>query len=411
MIANPVMANLQNPGWLEAFARDCQSGNESLDHRLRVDQMLSLIDGILPLEACLFHQILPLSIEGSHLNLGMVNPADQAALDYVRRQVSYIQCSVVSCPIDSAWHQRMLSNYLSYAAERKAQSAQEGAEQSREEHTAATAASQITHPGDRPTFIVDSPEEITLNHRSARGLTGEQPPLQAQVASPAKSSPAQNQEVDADRLPPLQLEVQEPEVADSWEDLGRLPPKPLMAALLHRVLSEGIGRLYLERQRTGGRVLYSQNGMVRSVLSDLNLDIFQGVINELKRLTHLPLLPTRTPQQVEIERLYRQERVLIRLRLFQGPQGEEATLQVLRGAALRFYQQQQIEQLGQDALKIAQNLRTRITAMRTQAQNPLKPEANSTATLLAINTLLKDIERQIAPLIQAAQNSDRSQDP
>lgn len=75
---------------------------------------------------------------------------------------------------------------------------------------------------------------------------------------------------------------------------------------------------------------------MQSVLDDLKLDLFQSVINELKRLTHLPMLPITKTRQVEIERLYQQERVLLRLRIIPGNHGEEATLQVLRGLLSSF---------------------------------------------------------------------------
>ncbi|MDE5115316.1 MAG: hypothetical protein O4803_14130, partial [Trichodesmium sp. St15_bin1_1] len=37
-------------------------------------QIFDLIDNILPFEACLYYQILPLSIEGSRVRLGVVDP-------------------------------------------------------------------------------------------------------------------------------------------------------------------------------------------------------------------------------------------------------------------------------------------------------------------------------------------------
>jgi type II secretory ATPase GspE/PulE/Tfp pilus assembly ATPase PilB-like protein len=179
-----------------------------------------------------------------------------------------------------------------------------------------------------------------------------------------------------------------------------------MQALVQQVLSEGIGRLYFERQANSGRVLRSQDGVLQSVIDDLNLDLFQGVINELKRLTHLPLLSVTKTKQVEIERLYRQERVLLRLRIIAGNHGEEATLQVLRGAALKFYQQQQIEQLGRDALGIAQTLQQRIHAIRDRARENLAT-GSPTATLLAVSSMLKAMETQINQLLQNQEHSDR----
>ncbi|MEO0491519.1 MAG: pilus assembly protein PilB, partial [Cyanobacteria bacterium J06659_2] len=91
--------------------------NRSTDAAERVDlnQMFALIDGILPFEACLYYQVVPLSIQGSRLNLGMVDPNDRTAADYVRRLVSYINCSIVSLKISSDWHRDTLSQYLSHS--------------------------------------------------------------------------------------------------------------------------------------------------------------------------------------------------------------------------------------------------------------------------------------------------------
>jgi type II secretory ATPase GspE/PulE/Tfp pilus assembly ATPase PilB-like protein len=182
----------------------------------------------------------------------------------------------------------------------------------------------------------------------------------------------------------------------------------LMQTLLKQVLSEGIGRLYFERQAHSGKVLCSQDGVLQSVVDDLSLDLFQSVINELKRLTHLPLLPVTTTRQAEIERLYHQDRVLLRLRIIAGTHGEEATLQVLRGAALKFHQQQQIEQLGRDALGIAQTLQQRIHAIRDRSRQSLVSDSPPTATLLAVSNMLKAIETQINQLLQAHEHTDRS---
>ncbi|PSR16756.1 hypothetical protein C8255_16215, partial [filamentous cyanobacterium CCP3] len=127
---------------------DLTSGSEAVDSRLNPAQMLSLIDSILPFEACLYHEIIPLSVESSCLHLGMVNPTDTAAIDYARKQVSFIHCSVVSWPISSDWQRKMLSKYLSYAARTKPKS------QAPTSHLSPQAP-----PTDDEllTFIVDSP--------------------------------------------------------------------------------------------------------------------------------------------------------------------------------------------------------------------------------------------------------------
>lgn len=390
------MPELNAPVPSEEIGFSAQSNDEALDQRINVDQMLSLVDSILPFEACLFHQIIPLSIEAGHLNLGMVDPTDTVALDYVRRQVSYIKYSVVSCPVASDWHRQMLSKYLSYAAKVKQQKSP-----LRSGQTPAWPTSPPPANSEFATFIVDSPTDITAISAASSPSPVTHPP--APATPPVPSPPKDPQAVSS----PLQLDLDAVDADSGIGDIALMSPKALMQGLVQQVLREGIGRLYFERQAHGGKVLCSQDGVLQSVIDDLSLDLFQSVINELKRLTHLSLLPVTKTKQVEIERLYRQERVLLRLRIIAGPHGEEATLQVLRGAALKFYQQQQIEQLGRDALGIAQTLQQRIHAIRDRSGQSLPKDKPPTATLIAVSNMLRAMEAQINQLIQSQETPDR----
>ncbi|MBD1875614.1 hypothetical protein H6F75_19210 [Nodosilinea sp. FACHB-131] len=392
-------------------ALDVQSGNAAIDSRLNVDQMLSLIDSILPFEACLYHEIIPLSVESSCLHLGMVNPSDTVATEYARKQVSFIHCSVVSWPVASDWQRKMLSKYLSHASRQKAKPQPQ-----------VEALPQAQNQGDEfLTFIVDSPEDLSSDRPTPTVDSSEEP--QSDRPTPVVDS---LQEPQSDRptpdLPPapplpqppgIELESQplaltlDPILSQvPLNQLHRLPPPKLTQALLYQVLTEGIGRLYLERRSANGQVLWSRDGVVQAALKNLSLDQVQSVINELKRLTHLPLLPTAQPKQADIERLYKGERVLLRLRLMSGAHGEEATLQVLRGAALKFYQQQQIKQMGEDALGVAQTLQKRIFEIRQRARQSLTIEPPSARTLEALSQLLKMMEEQIDQIMKSSTYPD-----
>ncbi|NJL86896.1 MAG: hypothetical protein HC886_14525 [Leptolyngbyaceae cyanobacterium SM1_1_3] len=206
--------------------------------------------------------------------------------------------------------------------------------------------------------------------------------------------------------PPLHLQVESSHRASTIESLRFLAPKELMQALLSRVLDEGIGRLYFERLPDYGRVLWSKDGVPQSILDRLEADSFQGVINEFKLLTHISLIPIQKAKQVEIERLYDDTRVLLRFRVMPGSHGEEATLQVLRGAALKFYQQQQIDKLGRDALGIAQTLQQRIYEIRDRARQDLSIAATQVEALPAIVNLLKQMELEVQHILQTQLNKD-----
>lgn len=418
------------------------------------ETVFRLVDSILPFEACLYHQVIPLSLEGSRLKLGIVNLDDTAALDYVRRILAYMNCSLVPQTISLDVHHAILSAYLSHSGNKKASQAH-----NKPRHTPATDSSPNsadppkatgTRPvsSDRhtaPTLLVDSPEELlreeeatSANRRNTDTLAdnfAEAPPAIDQEASlPAPlaidvddDTPTQPLSVSDSPLysakiggfnpnltapPPVNLarpnsalpalKIQASHLNESLETLTALPAGQILQELLGRVLTGGIGRLYFQRLPDRGRILWSQNGIPQSILENLSLEKLQAVINELKALTHMPQVAVQKPKQVEIERQYQRQRLLLRLRLMPGKHGEEATLQVLRGAALKFYQQQQLTNLSRDALTIAQELQAKVDELqaRTHSYPTLSPE--QLKLLPALNEVIKNVEHQLE-LLRAIQ--------
>lgn len=551
--------------------------------------MFILIDGVLPLEACLYYQVLPLYIEGSCLYLGMVTPDDTSANDYVRRIIHYHDYSLEPLPISSDTLQTVLTAYLNYSGQKqdgmhsdptrhrshrnvKARSEHkvdqnlqqtlvvdspeelqttgfssadaqtrlpvskidEGAQEAEPASAIAPVAEElVSEPPaskpDEPLAMESPPVEVNAPRRNGKkpnGKNGKQssvPPVapppdialeatipemplhrpgitdmplvellqqltttNEEIAASDLGSPEQDQsasepsnltvasedlaatpfEVDpaaeffaavedllagtgettaagepapsngvglqgGDRptstppippipsaaptlrnplpyLPPPQyppllnplpaLELQINYLSSPVEVLSKLDSKALLQELLGRILFGGIGRLYFERQAQMGRVLWSQNGVLQSVLEHLEANIFEGIIQELKGMTDLPQQRVTEPTQVEIERLYNQTRLLLRFRFMPGEYGEEATVQVLRGAALKFYQQQQLVKLERDALSIAKQLQTKLNEIRDRARNEPSLVGAKLEALPALSQLLKSIEQQLGAL-------------
>ena len=374
------------------------------------EQMFLLIDTTLSFEACLYHQVLPLALEDSCLKLGMVNPEDTAALDYVGRILSYMNLSLVSHPIDPETHRAMLSAYLNYT--RTSQPATEQVQSALcTDSPAAEATAQLL---GEETAIADTDAESTLIWHQTEALDIQSTNQDSQIPTPAPTAPLQSndsQELNqvAQPLPLWELlpnsnlpvlEVQAAHLSSPVEVLATLPAQNLLQELLARVLAGGIGRLYFEREFSQqGRIIWSQDGDLQFVLEELPLPVFQEMINELKRLTHLSLVPVQEPLQVEIECLYNQDRLLLRLRVMPGMHGEEATLQVLRGAALKFYQQQQLSRLSRDALGIAQQLQGKLNELRERAYlNSTTLSSGQLEALPALNQLLENVDQQLKAL-------------
>lgn len=182
--------------------------------------------------------------------------------------------------------------------------------------------------------------------------------------------------LDYGALHPQALVLQTRYADRPLSELGDLPPRALIQELLQRAIEGGIGRLYFDRpERDRARILCSRDGILQAALDPLRTSTFQGVIDELKLLADLPLLPpVDKARQVEIERTYRNELLLLRLRIAPGRLGEEATLQVLRGAALKFHQRQQLAKLGHDAIDLTRQLQKKLAEM--QARATLSPDVD-----------------------------------
>jgi type II secretory ATPase GspE/PulE/Tfp pilus assembly ATPase PilB-like protein len=408
----PSPSNPSQPDNQDLSPPSAQSQGSDLSDR-ETEQMFRLIDSILPFEACLYYQFVPLCLEGRHLKLGMVTPQDPSALGYVRHILAYLNCSLKTEAIDAEEHQSLLSAYLSHT--HKSSSAQKQAAQNHSQRP--------SQPEQPPVILDESPAATDESYRhtdlvplttttsvaltQAAQLSSEIPSLERQeeeiAASDADVASVSEVSSASDTVPLLQVNALY--VSRPIEFLGTLAPPQLLQELLGRVLLGGIGRLYFERQPNQGRILWSQDGVLQSVLEGLSLRTFQGVILELKRLVNLPLIPITQPKQVEIERRYQQEELLLRLRVMPGTHGEEATLQVLRGAALKFYQRQQLEKLGQDALKLAQQLQRKLSEIRARAyRNPVPLEA-----LPALNQMMEGLDKQMEALLelQTHQDSDK----
>jgi type II secretory ATPase GspE/PulE/Tfp pilus assembly ATPase PilB-like protein len=443
IVRNPSTPMVSIPGdWVKTNGSTPIDSSLSPNHNdlpieIDTEQSFRLIDSILPFEACLYHQLLPICLEGSRLKLGMVNPDDSTALDYVRRILAYMNCSLVPQAIPSETHHALLSAYLNHAGKQK--------QGNRSSEKAQIAAPKVeNHPSEpeppqraapskpptldrntQPTLVVDSPEEISFVDVDVESRVPLAPQNETELPLPTSDEGTIYQEeaqlfphqevsapstlllnvepsvpeasfVDNDPLPVLEVDAQH--LSDSVEVLATLSPRSLLQELLGRVLVGGIGRLYFERQQRHGRILWSQNGVLQSVLEQVDLALIQGVINELKLLTHLPLIPVQQARQVEIERVYQKSRLLLRLRVMPGSHGEEATLQVLRGAALKFYQQQQLANLSRDALTIAQQLQNKVNEIRNRTRMDGALTAEQLDVIPTLHQLLKSVDQQLEAL-------------
>lgn len=392
------------------FSQHQPSNGSAEQSKLNHEQIFRLLDSILSFEACLYHQVLPVALEENRLTLGIVNPKDTAAVDYVERMLSYMKYELEPVPIAAEVHQEMLSSYLKYTqatkpVTEKLRSLADGHPAAQTTDKSAEEKNANVSQNEKPTLILVEREELidakvkasaslSLNQKKPENPSPAPKAFSQKIENNPKK-PANSQTAQA--LPALRVQATHP--SSPIEELRTLSPKKLIQELLGRVLTQGIGRLYFEQKSPQrGRIVCSQNGSFQCVLSDICMPVFQALIDELKMLTNLPLVPVKEAQQVEVERFYQQERLLLRLQVMPGTHGEQATLQILRGEALKFYQQQQVAHLSRDALAIATALQQKLKQLQKRANlNPNLP-ADQSESLLALNQLLESVGQQLEKL-------------
>lgn len=433
--------------------------------RLNVEHLFVLIDGVLPFEACLYYQVLPLFLDGNRLHLGMVSPEDTSASDYVRRIISYLNYSLVSHSISSEGLRVVLTAYLNHSGSQQSNAAQyDSFSYGHYRHTSRNQANRPVNPSERLTLVVDSPDdlyhseaetaemvgspiasspsaetaeevtaalgtgvnsdsstlrmvetgsvaaseiqkpvepipekllpvEIALETTSAPTLSNSTPVAVNKFSAPVLSPAA---EQDQQTLAILKLVTKH--LDEPVEVLADLSPREMLEELLARVLTGGIGRLYFECHPQHGRVVWSQNGVLQSVLDQLDRKVFQSLIQELKMMARISLLPIDQPEQADIEYLYERNRVLLRFRFMLGMYGEEVTVQVLRGAALKFYQQQQINKLEKDAVTIAKQLQNKLHEIRSRAYSDPSLLEAKLEMLPKLTEILNTVEQELDAL-------------
>ncbi len=432
-----------------------QATHASIGYDFDRDNIYALIDRAIPFEACLYHQVLPLSLVDKQLRLGMVDLTDVSALDYLRKVLAYLHYRLIPQVIPSDLHHQLLSGYLKFKAHQEAIAPVEEATVFFE-RTPEPLSDDEDFDGpptiffDRPVMSLEEVEdeptlsfERTLIVEAPNALGDEQvqfaPKAQIKPKAPIVPPPSLQQFDRSTIIQPIVTETPPPKLTPaipaalavpgnalpllevntlqlSTDQLLALTPKELLEALLGRILTSGIGRLYFEHQGTVGRILSSDSGVFQTVIESLPIATFEGIITELKNLTALPITPVQQTLQVEIERLYEKSRLLLRLRLIPKQleagktASEDATLQILQGSALRFYQQQQVSSLSRDTLSVARQLQRKVEELhrRSHAKPPINPDELAVMpelqeVLQSVKTQLIEIERQTSTEINRPQ--------
>ncbi len=391
--------------------------------------VFKLIDSVVSLECCLHYQVLPLELNNNHLTVGMINTKDQTALNFIRPIVASLNYALEIRSIDPQEHQLILAAYL------KKSSLVPGSQRNQASHDISKEtmideemsqpspsslnpcwtlseipgqkpqASQSSNLHERPTLIVNSEENSGDTQPNQPQIISSQPQIHnlpslsdIKITQASIAAPIIERSQESIAAPILELKAKHTQ--KSIDSLSSLEPKQLWQELLAKILDGGIGRLYLTRDPHYGRIIWSRDGVIQSSLDKVKLDVFEQIIREIKTLGKQPLSTLKKPKKVAIERIYNQERILLRLEFFVGKCGDEITIQVLRGEALKFYEQRQVEKSMEQAIYFAEKMEKTLRKIRMCGND------RNLGDFSRLEAIYRPIERQFQ-LIQQQNNPQK----
>ena len=396
---------------------------------IHYEQVINLMKSIISLEYCLQYQIIPLNLEQSCLHMGMIDPQDRDALDFVKTITKALGYSLEIKQIDSYTHQLALAEYLqsnhisipaqdNEPSQASAQNLRDSAmtvvgdisfeEQPQNlDNKATIIAEQIEQPqkisksvleDSKSTVYAPIAEELSESSISSQPVAETISPPTAKVKAQQESLTYQNLEPEENIAldPFLDFDLFEPSVnyGLTEESLQQLTPTELWQELFDKILDGSITRLYLEPDRQQGKIVWSPDGIIELSLDRVSLDTLQTLIKEIKTLAKIPLQPLEKTKKVAIEKHYQQERLQLHLDICPSQWGDNITINVLRGDALRLYEQQQMKKMSEQALSLTQKLAKTLNMMRTR----FAPIAID--NLEEIQQVKQEIERQLILLTQ-----------
>ncbi len=382
------------------------------------EEVFLLIDRILPLEVCLYHRVLPLYVESGTLILGMVDSADEIALEYATRMASYHHYPVNVQALAGAVHQTLLSAYLNRVsqpalepnAEGNAEICFEAIEQDFPEaelKPAVGAAAQTTLTAEKPDQEPDQAEQqiaALRDHRFAQvealGIVDQRATLLLDATQFPLEPFGGNLKAATERAPsPGVLDLPELPVAvqhllEPMEAIATLPPPQFLAELLGRALSSGSRRLLLGSNGGCGRIAWDPKGVAQIALDPVEPEAFQGLVAELKQLAGLALEPVQPGTRRILMRSFQGQPVMLKLSfepMSAAPasgqaRGEKVQLEILRGSQLIAHEQQRLEALEREAIATAECLQQQLFQLRAmvQALPALTPDWESLSQLQSV---------------------------
>ena len=269
---------------------------------VNLERLPILIATYLPVEICVYYQVVPVDIDKDFLVLGMVDPGDLAALDYVGKMLAFSKLEIQPQGLTFEHHQELIAYYFNNPP---------------------------------------APERLEA--------------YKTEMMNRAAAAQSVQETVEPEEEP----EPEEPAEPEPDEETIQ----QLLNSMLRRTLDESADRIFIELNDNGTcRVRYRQQGILRDLFKELSDAIRHRLILSLKQMVGME--PTEQ-SSAAIEKIYRGERLLLQLRVIVQDDREAAILNILQGDALAKYQHQQNLRRVSETMAAIQQVSREMDQLRT----------------------------------------------
>lgn len=397
-----------------AFA-DCLANSKTI---------FQLMDLVFPVDSCQYYGVLPLKLEGTNLTLGVLDPNNEESMNFVNSMVNVYKYDLTLHLIDAQTHQIILASYAQNSTPQHSSSRQPDRNQTVIDDNFSNEIIPLNETQhnrrrkiDSAATIVSIPNASTANESSpeleglpadmdflrdldltpksnTKSNTRQEPSAKDSTATVYEIPPeflsrrspdnrddnptivggnpaellaeaeAQNALEEA-KLSALIAEVQQQIPQETGDFLAELESELSWQKLLEKAFEYHTEIIELTRHGDRANIVASKDDSSQSSIDQLPLPTFHSITGEIKKMARLPQNTANSPRKVVLEKIYNQERILLRLEFTTESEKEMIVVQILRDRALQVYEQKQMDRISEQALQLAQQLEKTLKKIQT----------------------------------------------
>ena len=262
-------------------------GVESLDpevEEISETQVTQLIDGLIPIDICRRHRLVPLSKTETDGNqsvlIAMVDPENLEAQDDLNRVLRPKGISLQRMVITIEDYQRLMAKFLDE--------------------------------------LVAKEKEEKLQAKTKKKV----------ITPAAVSTNLEDLDLDADSLED-DIDEGDADLGEALQDAGAAPVIALVNKILVKALQEEVSDIHVEPQEEYLRIRFRKDGVLKQAFPHLPKKIIPAVTARFKIISELDIAERRLPQDGRIRRVFQDRKVDFRVSTLPSRYGEKVVLRIL----------------------------------------------------------------------------------